>query len=47
VPHLSDYHHVTAVEALKAVWIDILLLALYAVLFFAGAFASFLRYDVR
>jgi ABC-type transport system involved in multi-copper enzyme maturation permease subunit len=47
VPHMTDYRHVTAAEALKTVWVDILLLALYAVLFFAGAFVSFLRYDVR
>jgi len=47
VPHMSDYRHVTLAQALKAVWPDILLLALYAVLFFAAAFVSFLKYDVR
>ncbi len=47
VPHMSDYRHVTVTQALKTVWVDILLLALYTILFFAGAFVSFLRYDVR
>ena len=47
IPNMSDYRHVSAVEALRTVWIDILLLGMYALLFFAGAFVSFLRYDVR
>jgi len=34
-------------QALGAVWIDIVLLAVYAVLFFAGTYVAFLRYDVR
>jgi len=32
---------------LAAVWIDLALLAIYGLLFFAGAYVSFLRYDVR
>lgn len=47
VPHLSEYRHVSVSEVLKTVWIDFLILAMYTVLFFAGAFVSFLRYDVR
>lgn len=34
-------------RALGAVWVDIVLLAAYAILFFAGAYVAFLRYDVR
>ncbi len=32
---------------LAAVWVDLVLLALYGLLFFTGAYVSFLRYDVR
>lgn len=32
---------------LAAVWIDFVLLAIYGLLFFTGAYVSFLRYDVR
>lgn len=34
-------------KRLAAVWIDVVLLGLYGLLFFAGAYVSFLRYDVR
>ena len=34
-------------KRLAAVWIDLGLLAIYGVLFFAGAYVAFLRYDVR
>jgi ABC-type transport system involved in multi-copper enzyme maturation permease subunit len=34
-------------KRLAAVWIDLALLAAYGVLFFAGAYVAFLRYDVR
>lgn len=47
VPNMSDYRHVSVLTALKTVWIDILLMGMYALLFFALAFVSFLRYDVR
>ena len=47
VPHLSNYRHTTITEALETVFVDIVLLALFSILFFAGAFVSFLRYDVR
>lgn len=47
VPHISSYRHIGLVEALSACWIDIVLLMLFSVLFFTGAFVSFLRYDVR
>ena len=34
-------------QAFQASWVDILLLVLFNVLFFAGAYVGFLRYDVR
>ncbi len=34
-------------KRLAAVWIDLVLLAIYGILFFAGATVVFLRYDVR
>jgi ABC-type transport system involved in multi-copper enzyme maturation permease subunit len=34
-------------KRLAAVWIDLVLLAVYGLLFFSGAYVSFLRYDVR
>lgn len=46
VPHLN-YHHSTLDEALKAEWVDIFLLLLFNIVFFAASYISFLRYDVR
>jgi ABC-type transport system involved in multi-copper enzyme maturation permease subunit len=47
VPHISGYRHVDLAGALSVCWFDIVLLVLFSVLFFTGAFVSFLRYDVR
>ena len=47
VPHLTDYRHPGIEVALETVWIDIVLLAFYAIIFFTASFVSFLRYDVR
>ena len=47
VPHMSNYRHISFAKALSVCWVDIVLLVLFSVLFFAGAFVSFLRYDVR
>lgn len=47
VPQFSDYQHTALAQALSACWVDILMLVLFSVLFFAGAFVSFIRYDVR
>lgn len=47
VPVLDNYKHVGIGEVLQQNWIDIMLLCLYGVLFFTGAFISFLRFDVR
>ncbi|MCE5272445.1 ABC transporter permease [bacterium] len=47
VPVLTGYSHVTVAEVLSTQWIDILLLALYAVVLFAAGLVSFNRYDVR
>jgi ABC-type transport system involved in multi-copper enzyme maturation permease subunit len=47
VPHIYNHRHVGLAEALSVCWMDIVLLVLFSVLFFAGAFVSFLRYDVR
>jgi ABC-type transport system involved in multi-copper enzyme maturation permease subunit len=34
-------------KRLAAVWVDLVLLAIYGLLFFTGAYVAFLRYDVR
>ncbi|MCX6569070.1 MAG: ABC transporter permease subunit [Candidatus Aminicenantes bacterium] len=34
-------------KRLAAVWVDLALLGIYGILFFAGAYVAFLRYDVR
>jgi ABC-type transport system involved in multi-copper enzyme maturation permease subunit len=34
-------------KRLAAVWVDLALLGVYGILFFAGAYVAFLRYDVR
>ena len=46
VPQLH-YQHTTLSKALQAEWVDILLLVLFNIIFFAVAYARFLRYDVR
>lgn len=47
VPGMYDYRYLTVREVIGDRWVDILLLTLYTLLFFAGAFVRFLRYDVR
>jgi len=47
VPGMYDYHYLTIREVISYRWVDILLLTLYTILFFAGAFVRFIRYDVR
>jgi len=47
VPHISDYQHTNLDQALKAEWVDIVLLILFNILFFAASFVGFIRYDVR
>ena len=47
VPQITNYRHTTMTEALGKVFIDIVLLVFFTILFFTGAFVSFLRYDVR
>lgn len=47
VPHMTNYHRMGLAEVLNAQWLDLLLLALYAVAFFAAGFVAFNRYDVR
>ena len=47
VPTMTGYRRATLAEAFGESWPDLLLLALYTVVFFAGAFVMFLRYDVR
>ncbi|GBC84005.1 hypothetical protein HRbin11_00425 [bacterium HR11] len=46
VPHLR-YQWAAWPEVWQAIWVDVLLLGFYAVAFLAGAYVSFLRYDVR
>lgn len=47
IPEMTGYRRATVAGAFGRTWPDILLLAIYTVLFFAGAFVRFLRYDVR
>jgi len=47
VPMMSSYVRKPLAEILQAEWVDIMLLLIFNVLFFAGAFVRFLRYDVR
>ena len=47
IPHMSNYMHITLEDALRAEWVDIVLLSLFSILFFAASFVSFIRYDVR
>jgi ABC-type transport system involved in multi-copper enzyme maturation permease subunit len=47
VPQMTGYHHASLAEAFGDTWVDLLLLGLYTILFFAGAFVAFLKYDVR
>jgi len=47
VPQLNEYQRATLAENFGAEWVDIVLLGLYTILFFTGAYVSFLRYDVR
>lgn len=46
VPQLN-YAHVNFTKTLPYIWIDLMLLILYNVVFFAAAYVAFLRYDVR
>jgi hypothetical protein len=41
------YQYSTLAEALRTRWVDILLLFLFNILFFLGAFMRFRKYDVR
>ena len=47
VPQLPNYRHTTLGQAIQTCWVDILLLALFTILFFGGAFVKFLKYDAR
>lgn len=47
IPEMILFSYPTTGKALLTGRVDILLLVFYAVLFFAAAFVSFLRYDVR
>lgn len=47
VPVMSGYRFLSLREVMRTEWIDAALLALFTLLFFAGAFVRFLRYDVR
>lgn len=46
VPQLN-YQHTALSKALQAEWVDIVLLFLFNVVFFAASYVGFLRYDVR
>ena len=47
VPTLENYKSVSLGQIFRQNWVDITLLCLYSLLFFVGAFISFLRFDVR
>ncbi len=47
VPVMTQYRPVQLGSVLQQTWPDIVLLIWYSVLFFAGAFVSFLKFDVR
>jgi ABC-type transport system involved in multi-copper enzyme maturation permease subunit len=47
VPQMTGYQRASLTEAFAHSWVDLLLLGLYTILFFTGAFVKFLRYDVR
>ncbi|MDR2038612.1 MAG: ABC transporter permease [Bacteroidales bacterium] len=47
IPVLDHYKYLDVSQTVRQNWIDILLLFFYCILFFVGAFASFLRFDVR
>ena len=47
VPGMYSYRFLSIREVIGNRWVDILLLMLYTLLFFAGAFVRFLKYDVR
>ena len=47
VPGMYNYRYLGIREVIGNRWVDILLLTLYTILFFAGAFVRFLKYDVR
>lgn len=47
IPHLTNYKHVSLTRALAIGWIDIIMLILYAIIFFSASYVSFMRYDVR
>jgi ABC-type transport system involved in multi-copper enzyme maturation permease subunit len=46
VPEIK-YEYTTIAEVMRAGWVDILLLFLFNILFFAIAFWRFNKYDVR
>ncbi len=46
VPQLN-YAHINFKKTLRYIWIDMMLLVLYNLIFFAAAYVAFLRYDVR
>ena len=47
IPDLTNYQRVTATDVLSARWVDVLLLALYPLVFFYVGLTAFNRYDVR
>jgi hypothetical protein len=47
VPVMTQYRPVRIGAVLQQTWPDLILLIWYSVLFFAGAFVSFLKFDVR
>ena len=47
LPEFTSYRHTTLSQAMQASMPDLALLGIYAILFFALSYVSFLRYDVR
>lgn len=47
IPTMDDFGNTPLDEAIRASWVDLLVLVSFAIVFFAGAFAAMARYDVR
>lgn len=47
VPRITEYRYARTHTVLLGNWFDILLISLFAILFFAASFTGFLKYDVR
>lgn len=47
VPQMVNYKNATLTDVFKNRWVDVVLIIIFNILFFAASFVSFIRYDVR